>query len=98
MRGGDALFEAIEEGISSSVVILALLSPEYVRSENCRREFQLATERRKLIVPVLVSDLEVWPPRGALGPLLTGKLYVTLVGREYGNNISGLLEAIEQSI
>ena len=76
MEGGSMLFQEIDMGISSSEVVLACLSPEYTKSVNCNREALLAADRKKPTIPVLLKDLESWPPRGNLGPILAGKLYI----------------------
>ncbi len=78
MEGGDMLFEEIDDGISASEVVVSCLSPEYSKSVNCNREFLLASDRKKATIPVILEDLEAWPPRGNLGPLLAGKLYIKI--------------------
>ncbi len=72
MEGGSMLFEEIDKGISECEVVIACLSPEYTKSVNCNREALLAADRKKATIPVLVKDLDDWPPRGNLGPILAG--------------------------
>ena len=84
MEGGSMLFEEIDQGISDSSVVISCLSPEYTKSVNCNREVLLATDRKKTTIPVLVEELEQWPPRGNLGPILAGKLYIDLTDTKLG--------------
>jgi len=78
MEGGSMLFQEIDEGISASEVVVSCLSPEYANSVNCNREVLLAADRKKATIPVLLEELEQWPPRGNLGPILAGKLYIKI--------------------
>ncbi len=64
MEGGSSLFQEIDESISASEVVISCLSPEYAKSVNCNREVLLATDRQKAPIPVIISDLEHWPPKG----------------------------------
>lgn len=59
----------------------------------------MATERRKLIIPLHVAELEEWPPRGDLGPLLAGKVYINLSSEEKFEQLQEqLVAAIKQSL
>lgn len=78
------LFEEIDDGISECKVIVSCLSPEYTKSVNCNREFLLASDRKKATIPVVLEELESWPPRGSLGPLLVGKLYIKMDDNAFG--------------
>jgi len=101
MEGGSMLFEEIDEGISASEVVLSCLSPEYTKSVNCNREVLLATDRNKATIPVVVGELEHWPPRGNLGPILAGKLYIkigedAIRGKEQNNEFQQLIQSVLQ--
>jgi len=99
IEGGDMLFEEIDEGISSSTVVVTCLSPEYSKSVNCNREFLLASDRKKATVPVIVEDLEAWPPRGNLGPLLAGKLYIRIYEEDIiERDKSAVMQQLVQSV
>ncbi len=78
IEGGSMLFEEIDDGISQCEVVVSCLSPDYTKSVNCNREFLLASDRKKATIPVVLEELESWPPRGSLGPLLAGKLYIKM--------------------
>jgi len=79
---GNLFFGEIVSGISESKVFLACVSDKYGESENCRREVQLATDRKKLIIPLIVSTCSTYPPRGSMGPILAGKLYIDISDEE----------------
>ncbi len=101
MEGGDMLFEEIDDGISASEVVVSCLSPEYSKSVNCNREFLLASDRKKATIPVILEDLEAWPPRGNLGPLLAGKLYIkiddkAIVEGEKSTEVRQLVQSVVQ--
>ena len=99
IKPGEQLFNQIDDGVSNCQVFLACLSPDYSRSINCRRELLLATERRKIIIPLHVAQLEEWPPRGDLGPLLAGKVYINVSSEEKFEEVQDqLVSAIKQSL
>jgi len=103
LEGGSMLFEEIDDGISASSVIISCLSPEYTKSVNCQREFLLASDRKKTTIPVILEDLESWPPRGSMGPLLAGKLYIkvdedAIKKREKSSEIRQLVQSVIQVV
>jgi len=96
MKTGSELFNEIEQSITSTRVFIACCSNHYSKSVNCNRELSLASERKKLIFPVRIGVCDMWPPTGAMGPLLTGKLYVDLSTKElYSSTISQLVRALQ---
>jgi len=99
MQGGDELFTEIDNGITNSQIIIACMSNKYCASVNCTREINLASDRKKIVLPVWLENLDIWPPRGSMGPLLSGKLYINLSNQEYfSNNISNLVTVVKQSL
>ena len=65
VRPGDVLYARIAQGISESAAVLVFLSPNYLSSENCNRELQLAAAYRK---PMIVLRLGVpCPPPVSAG-------------------------------
>jgi len=99
IKPGEQLFREIDDGVSNCQVFLACLSPDYSRSENCRRELLLATERKKLVIPLQIASLDIWPPRGDLGPLLAGKVFINLSSEDKFEELqSQLVSAIKQSL
>jgi len=99
MQGGSQLFGEINDGISDSKVFVSCVSNSYSSSVNCQRELLLATDRKKFVIPVLVGPCDPWPPKGQVGPLLAGKLYVDLSTEEkFDKTVEQLIIAIEQSI
>lgn len=77
MAAGDALYREIAEGIGAAEVFICFLSPEYMKSLNCGKEFRLAGDWRKKMLPVVVADIgPLWPPPGDFAPHLAGTLYL----------------------
>jgi len=99
LQGGSELFTKIDDGISDCKVFIACCSNTYGASTNCQREFLLANDRKKLIIPVLVAPCDPWPPKGQMGPLLAGKLYVDLsTDEKFEKTVEQLITAIVQSL
>jgi len=92
MHGGSALFEEIDNGISACQVFISCCSNQYGSSTNCKREINLACDRKKLIIPILIGACDPWPPKGEMGPLLAGKIYIDLSTEEnFSKNIENLI-------
>jgi len=99
MQGGDELFSEIDKGITNSRIVVACLSNQYSTSVNCTREITLSSDRKKIILPVWVAGCDLWPPRGAMGPLLTGKLYIDLCSKDkFSQCAVNLVTAIKQGL
>jgi len=99
MVGGSQLFGEIDNGISNCQVFIACCSNSYGASINCQRELLLATDRKKIIIPIIIATCDPWPPKGQMGPLLAGKLYVDLSNdKKFDQNIEQLISAISQSL
>jgi len=99
LHGGQEMFAKIDDGIDTAKVFLACVSDNYGGSKNCKREVSLATHRSKLIIPVIISSCSVFPPRGDMGPVLAGKLYIDLRDDTLlVENSSQLISAIAQSL
>jgi len=99
MKGGEQLFSELDNGITNASCIISCVSNQYGASENCRREVLLATDRKKLILPVLVANCDPYPPRGDMGPLLTGKIYIDLSKQDlFKKNIEQLINTLKQSL
>lgn len=55
---------SMQRGVAGADVVIAVVSPAYVKSKNCGREMQLAKELEKTIVPVLYGlPFAQWPPQ-----------------------------------
>jgi len=99
MKGGEHLFEAIDKGISSACVIISCLSNQYGASVNCKREVRLAAERKKILIPVLIDVCNPFPPRGDMGPLLAGLIYIDLHDENlFSINLEQLISALKQTL
>jgi hypothetical protein len=70
--GRNGLFEDIAEGLLGASVVVACISDEYARSENCGLEFMYSQKTLRLpIVPVVVGVGEEWK-KSKIGLLLSG--------------------------
>jgi len=99
MRGGEHLFEAIDKGISASTVVISCLSNQYGASVNCKREVRLAAERKKILIPVMIDVCNPFPPRGDMGPLLAGLIYIDLHDDDlFSSNLEQLVSALKQTL
>jgi len=99
MKGGNQLFAEIEKGITECGIFLGCCSNFYSKSVNCKREINLAGDRNKLIVPILVGANDIWPPIGEMGPLLAGKLYVDMsTDIKFENTKNQLVTALQQAL
>jgi len=99
MQGGAELFGEIDNGISDCQVFIACCSNNYGASANCQRELLLAFDRNKLIIPVLIATCDPWPPKGQMGPLLAGKIYIDLSSEEkFEKTVDQLVTTINQTL
>ncbi|CAK8687567.1 unnamed protein product [Clavelina lepadiformis] len=61
MRGD--IYERMYEAVDNAYLVLMFLSEKYKRSENCKREGNLAADKRKRIIPIITQDnykMEGW--------------------------------------
>ncbi|MBN1454070.1 MAG: toll/interleukin-1 receptor domain-containing protein [Anaerolineales bacterium] len=63
IKGSDPWRQSIENGIAQCPVMIAILSPEYLESDYCRKELSRADSLKRSIVPVLLKTIppEDWP-------------------------------------
>jgi hypothetical protein len=47
----------VARAIEASRAVIYVMTPESLASEDCRRELDLAAERNKLIIPILLRDV-----------------------------------------
>jgi len=81
MGGGDKLFAQIDAGIRGAKVVICCMNQAYPQSDNCSREVHLTISTGKSIIP-LQMEKQIWPPEGALGPIMSEYLYVRFYDRE----------------
>ena len=70
---------------------MALISKDYLESENCIKEMLLAHERRKVIIPLLLENVKPWPPEDELAIPLAGVVYIKTIklpDKGYGELLS----------
>jgi hypothetical protein len=60
---GSSLDTRMKDGVKDSNFFVAFISKPYLQSESCKREFALALDWKKVIIPVrLIDGSEKWPP------------------------------------
>ena len=60
---GDGLYEHIVQAIDGAPIFIAFWSRAYFASKSCNREYHLAAQWGKRIVPILIEDKpSPWPP------------------------------------
>ena len=65
-----SMLDKIVEGVESSDLVLILVTNEYCTSENCLKECNYASNKKKKIIPIKVT---VWyNPNGHVGFVLAG--------------------------
>src|SRR5258706_7006318 len=60
IKGGDVWWDRIVEELTASNVYIVVLSPNAINSKWVRREFDMALIEKKLVVPVLYQECQVW--------------------------------------
>jgi hypothetical protein len=81
--------EQVAVAIQRAGIVICCISPKYCESLACLREMQLAMHQGKSVVPCVVNGQSRhpnWPPPGAAGYLLAGKLYTTVAQAELHPN------------
>lgn len=64
MGMGEWTRESMKAGVAGADVVIAIVSPEYVKSKNCGFEMDLAAELKKTVVPVKLGvPFSEWPPQ-----------------------------------
>jgi len=92
-------FSEVDNAISECSIFLACCSNSYSITSNSRREILLASERKKLILPVLVANCDPYPLKGDIGTLLAGKIYMDLSTEEnFSKNIEQFIITVNQSL
>ncbi|HEX3470837.1 MAG TPA: toll/interleukin-1 receptor domain-containing protein [Silvibacterium sp.] len=78
---------AIEKAVNNSSVLLVILSPNSVESENVMDEVTYALEERKLVIPVLYRECKV--------PLRLRRMQYIDVRTDYGNGLKEILKMLQ---
>jgi TIR domain len=88
--------ERIARGINASKAFVFVITPEAVRSLECRRELDQAVELNKLIVPVVLREV---PDRKELPASLTRPNWVMFTpGSDLGHAVDQLSEALTEDL
>ncbi|KAJ3081601.1 hypothetical protein HK102_002238, partial [Quaeritorhiza haematococci] len=77
MSGGNPLFEDIAKGLLTASCVIACISDEYAKSDNCRMEFLYASKTLKLpIIPVIVGEGTRSWEQSVIGLIIASLLYI----------------------
>lgn len=61
---GEWTRDSMVKGVANADVIIAVVSPQYVKSKNCGFEMSLAAKYNKTIIPIKLGvPFDEWPPR-----------------------------------
>lgn len=87
------------EGVENCCVIVCFLTPEYQKSEYCKKELRYASELHKPVLPILLgsSDKTIeWKPSHWLGFTIADLLYLDFTNVNHANLEQKVDELIEK--
>lgn len=63
IKPGDDWIQALQDALNNSIALIAIMSPEYVESDFCRKELKRAIDLKRPVFPVLLKEItpEEWP-------------------------------------
>lgn len=102
MGGGVQRSSRIDLGLRLSNVLLCFITNETSEDQTCLNQISLAVQLNKPIIPLLLDANLKWPPRGALGPILSEYLFIRFFQRgpikEEAKNIYWPAEKFEELV
>lgn len=69
MSGSESLYNKITQGLQGCRVMLACVTKNYTRADNCQQEVRLAHSLKRPIIPLLLEEIR-WPPENEIGKIL----------------------------
>ena len=61
---GEWAVESMQRGVSGADVVVAVVSPSYIQSQNCGREMQMAAATNTTVLPIVLGvPFSEWPPK-----------------------------------
>ncbi|UJR11447.1 hypothetical protein I4U23_015626 [Adineta vaga] len=90
-----SLCQTMARAVDKSTSILMCMSETYKRSENCRNEVEYARDRKKLIIPIIVKDVE---RDGWFDFISTGTMCIDFVQQDFSEAIGLLIAEIQSNI
>jgi hypothetical protein len=64
------------QAVEDAKVVCCFMTPEYQKSDACKKELTYADNLKKRIIPCVLVDKKKWWPTGWLGFIITGKQYI----------------------
>lgn len=93
------LYFSLAEGVENCRVIVCFLTPEYQKSEYCKKELRYASELHKPVLPILVGSNDKtieWKPSHWLGFTIADLLYLDFTNVNHTNFDQKVEELIEK--
>jgi len=88
-------WERIAKGIRAAKAFIFVITPESVASRQCRRELDGAAAHHKLIVPVVLRDVDL---EGLPGSLSTPNWIYFTADRDFEESLGQVLRALENDL
>jgi len=92
---GSNVFDGMSAAVEDAQLLLVFYSQGYMKSQNCRREFEYSTKLGKPFIPVRVQ--EKYAPDGWLGLILGNAFYYDIsVPNRFNDNLPKLVHEIRK--
>ena len=93
------LDEAMAKAVEDASVVLVLVTNEYSKSENCKKECGYASSLRKRIIPIRVNDeCDPCVLNGRVGIILSGLLYIDFSKQSFQKSMNELSKQIDNQM
>ena len=86
------ILDKMAEAVESSELVLILVTNEYCESENCKDECNYAKNKKKIIIPIKVTDW--YEPYGRVGFVLANFIYVDFSKNDFEISFKSLINQI----
>jgi len=75
---GEWAKESMQRGVASADVVIAVVTPSYIQSENCGIEMAFASQLGKTVIPVVFGvPFSAWPPAQVGSTMMTNQFKST---------------------
>ena len=103
ITAGMKLYQTLAKNIENCDVLVACITPDYIKSKNCEREIIYADNFNKTIIPIYFEDVTV---TGSIGFILIRERYCKLNNIDFNvidnlinsNEFKDILNGIENSL
>ncbi|XP_077985902.1 uncharacterized protein LOC144440406 [Glandiceps talaboti] len=77
---GGNLYEGMATGVDTADIVILCISEDYQKSANCGKEGQLAAQKKKTIIPIKVTKVNILD--GWTGIVCAGKLWIDFTNQD----------------